>query len=346
MKNILRKIILLTAAAVLFSAFISCGKKDDDSTAAQEQSGYEFTPAGEIIDGRRDIYVVLKIVTGDYWEGIIDGLTDAGNDLGCNVYIGGSKTEADWDVQLEMIEDACERGADAIVFSPASSSDFAEATDKLHSENIPLVLVDTILTSGYYDVCYMTDNFQAGLLAAEKLISMLQEAGYSGNDDVQIAIQTTTISSQTVIDRIAGFNKYWMMNAPKKWKIIDDIKFNQGDSDLALQNGKDFISDYPDLKAMAAFNNSSSVGFAKAISESGRNDIILSAFDYSKEVAAMIDDKNYTAATVVQKQYDMGYRGVESALDILDGKEAEYKFIDTGVIVIDERNYKEYEDGK
>lgn len=347
MKRSFRNIILLMTVTAVFSALVSCSKNDNNSSSVPENTdSFEFNPAGEIIEGRRNIYAVLKVITGDYWEGIVEGLTDAGNEFDCNVYIGGSKTEAEWNIQEQMLDEACERGADAIIFAPANSSQFAESADRIHSENIPLILIDTMLTSGYYDVCYMTDNFQAGQLAAEELISMLSEAGYDNNDDIQVAIQITTRGSQTVVDRIAGFNKYWKLNSPEKWEIIDDVKFNQGDLDIAIQNGRDFIADYPDLKVMAGFNNSSSVGFATAINESGRNDIILSAFDYSKEVAGIIADKDRIASTVVQKQYDMGYKGVRSALDILDGQEVDCKFVDTGVIAINERNYREYEEGK
>ncbi|MDE5967141.1 MAG: LacI family transcriptional regulator, partial [Lachnospiraceae bacterium] len=40
------------------------------------------------------------------------------------------------------------------------------------------------------------------------------------------------------------------------------------------------------------------------------------------------------AATMLQRQYDMGYLGVKSVLDCIDGLELSCKFQDTGVVVV------------
>ncbi len=351
MKKILHNIIIYTLLSTSLFVFSSCSFKKNNKNETSESAEstikcYEFEPATEIVEGRDDIYVVLKVITGQYWEDIINGITDAGNDKGYNIYIGGCASEDDWKVQEKLLGEARDKKADAIILAPANSSKLEEAANQIHDNNIPLVLVDTILTSGYYDICYMTDNFQAGQMAAEEMLSMLKTKGYKDSDTVQVAIQVTSIVSQTVVDRMAGFNKYWFSNAPENWSIIDEVKFNMGNIDVAVQNGKDFLKSYPDLKGFVACNNSSSVGFATSLKEENRMDIILSAFDYSDIVAEMIADKECTAATVVQKQYNMGYNGVASAHDLINGDKNDCKFIDTGVMVVNEGNYKEYESGK
>ena len=57
-------------------------------------------------------------------------------------------------------------------------------------------------------------------------------------------------------------------------------------------------------------------------------------FDYSPEVAEIIEDGNYNVSLMLQRQYDMGYKGVESALLLLNGETIELKFVDTGGVVL------------
>ena len=46
---------------------------------------------------------------------------------------------------------------------------------------------------------------------------------------------------------------------------------------------------------------------------------------------------------MVQNQYDMGYKGLKEAVDAVNGIRSEYKFVDTGIVVINRDNYKQYE---
>ncbi|MBQ9518432.1 MAG: substrate-binding domain-containing protein, partial [Firmicutes bacterium] len=198
----------------------------------------------------------------------ISGATDAGNELDCNVYIGGCLVEGDWKTQDKLIEQALnERKADAFVIAPASSSAQLDTIGDIYKSGKPVILVDTIINSEDYNTCYMTDNLQAGELAAKEMLSRLISSGLSEDESASIAIQIGSTSSQTIIDRLAGFNQYWAVNAPENWTVLDEVKLNNGNKDKAKQNGVDFLSDYPDLKGFFGCNNSSTVGFVSALKE-------------------------------------------------------------------------------
>lgn len=341
MKNSLKAAFLL---AMLFAVTIlsSCAKKAEQSDG--EAKYYDFGAVTEIKEGQKNIYVVLKVLNSQYWQDITDGITDAGNELNCNIYVGGPESESDWQTQAMMINKAVnEAGADAIIVSPANSTALSETINGVHQKGIPVILVDTILNSNDFDICYMTDNLKAGESAAQEMIRQLKAGGVSENDNADIAIQITSVSSQTVIDRLAGFNQYWASNAPKNWHVLDEVKLNDGDKDRAKQNGLDFINEYPDIKGMFACNNSSTVGFVNSLNECGRNDIVLVGFDYADETAALVASDKHHVSTIVQNQYNMGYEGLKTAVSILDGDPAEYKFIDTGIIAVNHDNQPDYE---
>lgn len=336
--------LILVSILCLFSGCRMQKSEETNDNSAPEY--YEYEAVTEIKDGQPDVYVVLKVLTSQYWQDIVKGISDAGAELGCNVYVGASvgESEVDWQAQQILLEQAYEQGADAVILSPAKSSLPSETIGQMHEEGIPVILVDTILNdTENFDTCYMTDNLQAGELAAAEMIRLLKESGVSEEETISIAMQITSASSQTVIDRLAGFNQYWSVNASKNWKVLDEMKLNQGDLEIAQQNCIEFLENYPDLKGVFGCNNSSTVGFVKGLTQSGRTDVILVGFDYADETAALVASDEWQASVVVQNQYQMGYDGLAEAIELINGADADYKFIDTGTRVISQENYKEYE---
>lgn len=61
-------------------------------------------------------------------------------------------------------------------------------------------------------------------------------------------------------------------------------------------------------------------------------------FDFSAEIETMIRSGEYDVASVVQRQYFMGYDGVKEALELSNGGTAAEKTVDTGVILVDSEN--------
>lgn len=339
------KLLLVFFLIYVLCLFASCQAEvpEESSNAAPEY--FDFEAVTEIVEGRPDVYVVLKVLTSQYWQDIVRGVTDAGIDSGANVYVGATAAESDWQGQQRLLEEAMDAGADAIILAPGNSSMLCEYVGEIHSAGIPVILVDTILNdTDIFDTCYMTDNLSAGELAAEEMIQLLKESGLSEDESASIAIQITSISSQTVIDRLAGFNQYWSANAPKNWVVLDEVKLNNGDSAVAKQNCIDFLEMYPDLKGVFGCNNSSTVGFANGLTELNANGVILIGFDYADETAALVASDEWMASSVVQNQYNMGYEGLMNAMGIISGNAPEFKFVDTGALVITQENYITYEE--
>ena len=292
-----------------------------------------FEPLNETVDGRENIYLIVKNLDSSYWKVMIDGAEDGGRDFGCNVFCSGTYVETDWEEQAQLIDDAADAGADAILLAPDDSVMLSEKINETYQKGIPIVLLDTIANTDSYDVCYMTDNLMAGQQAAEEMISQLRKSGASDSDSLQIGLQLGAASSQTISERLAGFFKYWSKNAPDSWEVIPDIKCNDGYLDKAVECAEEML-EYPNLRGVFGTNNSSTRGFARVVKEHGRKDIVVVGFDYSDDIAALINDEEYRAATILQKQYDMSYIGIETALRLIKGEEAPAKFVDMGVIVV------------
>ena len=137
-----------------------CKNTDDEQSIKPVP---DFVPLNEIVEGRKDIYLIVKIIkNSSYWQVIIDGAKDGGNDFDCNVYCSGSYVETDWESQEKLLDAAVFAGADAILLAPNDSVLLSGKMDEIYNKDIPIVLVDTITNIDSYDVCYLTDNLMAG----------------------------------------------------------------------------------------------------------------------------------------------------------------------------------------
>ena len=287
----------------------------------------------------KTIYVIIKGLGNQYWSILQAGAEQAGKDLGCEVVVVGTSLESDIEGQLTLLQNAVSAQASGIVIAPLDSISLDAPITEAYNSGIPVVLVDTMIKSDNYSAALLTNNVEAGKAAAEELIGRLKAKGTSENEPAQVAIQISSAGSQTIIDRVKGFNEYWDANAPEKWKVLnDDIKVNDGDISKAVGFCQDFLTTYPDLKGMFGPNNGSTVGFVTGLTESKRTDISLVGFDFSAEIETMIRNGQFDVASVIQRQYFMGYDGVKTALELSNGGQVAEKTVDTGVMLVDSDN--------
>ncbi len=332
-KSDLKKIGYLVLTILIMLSFGSCSfpKKETSAAPADRMTNSEYVALTEIKGGRPDIYLIVKIIESSYWQVIIQGAQDAGEELGCNIYMGGTANETDWPGQKVLIEQAIERGADGIILSPDDSVELAGDIDRIHKQHIPIVLIDTAANTDSFDICYMTDNLLAGQNAAAEMLFQLNEMGHSTYEDLTVGILVGQATSQTINERLAGFIQYWSFNAPDSWEIITDIKNCNGNIDLGEELITDLMKEHPNLAGLYGTNNGPTKALAQTISGQGRKDIVVVGFDMSDEIRALIESPDYHASTMLQRQYDMSYRGVEAILDMLNDEFPKIKFEDTGV---------------
>lgn len=315
----------LSAAALGLAA---CG---GSSTAA--------STASSAVDGEKTIYVIVKVLGNQYWSVLQAGAEQAGKDLGCNVVVVGTALESDIEGQLTLLQNAVSAQADGVVIAPLDSVSLDAPITEAYKSGMPIVLVDTVIKSDNYSAALMTNNVEAGKTAAEEMLLRLREKGLSETEEAQIAIQIGSTGSQTITDRVNGFKEAWAASAPAAWTILaDDIKVNDGDISKAVGFCQDFLTTYPNIKGMFGPNNGSTVGFVTGLTEAKRTDVTMIGFDFSSEIETMIRSGQYDVASVVQRQYYMGYDGVKTALELANGGTVAEKTIDTGVLLVSAEN--------
>lgn len=333
-KKFMKNIIQVFLVIGMLLAISACGAKESSEPIVTK----EFEAMTEIKEGQPNVYLIVKALGNNYWDEVTASVQAAAQEAGCNLYSSGSRVEAEIESQIELLEQVKSNGADAVIIAPDDSTKLSGPISEVYAMGIPVVLIDTTITAEDYDICYMTDNLLAGKQAAEEMLQLLYVAGNSETEELQVAIQVGSGSSQTINERLAGFSQYWASNAPEKWTIIGEIKINEGDVDYAEQLAEEFFTTYPKIKGVFGCNNGSTKGFARAMTKGNRNDICIVGFDYSDEVATLIQNPDFNASTMLQRQGAMGQLSIQAVKDLLAGNKMEQKFVDTGVLVVNKES--------
>jgi len=318
----------------LFLCLCSCSNEKTSSQLEDTERGQEFEPLTEIQDGRKNIYLIVKSLGNSYWDVVLEGAKAAGEDFDCNVYYGGTYSETDWEYQADLLDTCVKQNADAVLLSPDDSVRLAPKISEIYEKDIPMILIDTIANTDSYNLCYMTDNLIAGRNAAKEMIALLEKRDFEKDDAVNIGIMVGSVASQTINERLAGFFQFWTQNAPESWHIIPDIVSYDGNNGLIEDLANGMLEKHPEINGVYGTNNGPTAGFAKVLKEQGRTDICIVGFDYSNEIAELIASPDYSAATMLQKQFNMSYDGIQSALSLTEGEENKVKFVDTGVVTV------------
>ena len=351
----MKKIVTLIFCVMLILAMAGCGqspKAADKATSTQQAiidkankapEKQEFTAVTEVQEGRKNVYVVLKVLKGDYWSQVVRGLKDGGLAANCNVYVGGPYKETNWQAQMEMLKSLVGKKADAVVLATSDSVQLIPAVEELRKSKLPVVLIDTGLNTKNYSAAYMTNNFDAGSKAAEEMLKLLRANGLKDTDKATVAIKVSSLKSQNMVERIEGANAYWQAKAPAAWKLESKPMVDYGDKALSMELSQKALKEIGDLKGFISCNNSTTLNAAEAILASKRKDVVLVGFDYAKETAALIANPEFKAVSIVQNQYAMGVESVKKAVELASGAQAEQLNVDTGIGVVTIENYKAYE---
>jgi len=275
---------------------------------------------------------VPKGLTHQFWLTVKAGADAAGKDLGVEIDWDGPQKETEVVEQINLLEDKIGAGVDAIVLAACDQDALVDIIKKATEKNIPVVMIDSGVNSDVPASFIATDNVTAAAAAARELAKLVGNAG-------KVGVIPYVKGAGTSEQREEGFKK-GIAETPDVQ--IADIQYCNSDVVEAMDITEDWLTAHPDLKGIFAANEPAAVGAVQALEAAGKSgQIKLVAFDAGDdEIAAL--RKGTVQALIVQHPFRMGYDGVKTAFDILQGKTVE-KRIDTGFTIVTMENIDEPE---
>lgn len=294
---------------------------------ARSESSSQSGEPGAAKRGYR-IAVIPKGTTHVFWKSVHAGalkaakeFTDAGTPV--EIQWKGALLENDREGQINVVADFVAQGVDGIVLAPLDSTALVPSVRDAQAAGIPTVIFDSGLADESVIVSYVaTDNYHGGVLAAREIGRRL---GGKGN----AILLRYNVGSESTEQREEGFLDTIKKEFPDIVMLSDDQY--SGTTAISAQNkALELCNQFGDkINAFFAVCEPDTVGSLSALEQEGlAGKVAFLGFDPSPHlIEAMRENKVH--GLVLQDPVAMGYLGVKSVVEHLQGKPVE-KRISTG----------------
>lgn len=281
------------------------------------------------------IAVIPKGTSHEFWKSIHAGSIKAQRELSTNgveveVIWKGPLKEDDREQQIQVVEGFTSQGVNGIVLAPLDNRALARPVEEARSSGVPTVIIDSALESNFIVSFVATDNRKGGMLGADRLGELLGGKG-------KVILLRYAEGSASTEEREAGF----LQEMKQKYPNIEIISSDQhagATRDMAKTASENLLNRFGDqVQGIFCPNESTTAGMLSALQDIGKaGKVMFVGFDATQMFIDAMRAKQLHGI-VVQNPFNMGYLGVRTMVESLQGKRVE-KRIDTGVTMITPEN--------
>lgn len=269
--------------------------------------------------------------SNDFWTALIEGAQLGAEEFGAEIEVTGGQSEADIETQEKKIRESIKKNPDALLVAPGDYSAMNDVLQEVVDAGIKLILIDSTTEKDVAATTISTDNYRAGKELGAYAAEMLDK-------DSQIGIMGHVKNASTEMEREDGIRE----GLGEFKNQIQDVVFCNSSYQRAYSLTRKLLEKYPDMDMIIATNEYGAVGSARAIKDMGlKGKVKMVGFDNSVEEIQLLEEGIFEGI-IIQKPFNMGYLGVEQAIQILKGKSVEKK-LDSGSKLITRENMYEEE---
>ncbi|MHB8129535.1 MAG: substrate-binding domain-containing protein [Mobilitalea sp.] len=307
----------IAVIALAFLLFIIWHRNSIENAAETTISNIEFYK----------VYLITTDKGYQYWGILNEGAADMAEVVGIE-YIWEAPVERNTDQQIEIINKAVNSGADALLVAADDPKWISAAIEDAKARGVKIIYVDS---PAYEEATttLATDNYEAGVLAGQTMISILDEMGIESGS---IGIVNLAAKENTELREI-GFRDTLAKDV--RFKVLETIYTETDKSEETQEAAERLINENEDLVALFGTSEGTSIGVGNAI-KANDNRYVGVGFDKTEVMTQLLNDGNLQAI-IDQNPYTMGYLGMAQAVAAIFGKDTGPEYIDTGVTVVRRR---------
>jgi len=275
-----------------------------------------------------DITVVTKALDSEWWQRVKAGAENAAKaHPGVRVAVLAPEREVNIDQQVAILEDQITNRVAAMAVAPTGAAELIPVLDRAKAAGIPVVIFDTDINWPSKLAYVGSDNRKAGRMAGEFIAKILGGKG-------QVAMIRGILGVMTHEDRVAGFQE-GIRGAPG----IECVAVQPANSEraLAMSVMENFLTRYPNLRAVFAGNDQMALGAVEAVA--ARNltgKIAVVGIDATYEAVRAVE-AGRLAGDIAMYPEGLGRSAVETALKVARGEAIE-KRVDVGETLVTKEN--------
>jgi len=288
-----KKFSVLLVVVLVFALMTGCGgaAPPEESSSGGGSGGSGYGPA---IDG--EIAYVAYYTSVPYWNDGLRGMEAAAKVLGIdfdrsrNFY---GPQDGNGQEQARIIDELVAKGVKGLVISPADNDAIASSCKKAMDAGIPVVMVISGITDkSAYFAELGGSNYNVGVTGGDYIAKMIGEKGKVGI----LTIPSVPVHQERTNGYLETFKKYPGI------EVVQPLVDTNAGPDEALARTIALIQANPDIKALVGTDSVGGAAAARAVKETGRDDIVIVGMDRDADLLGYIDE-GVVSATVASKSY-------------------------------------------
>lgn len=346
---------VLLSGCMVAGLLAGCGGKKEEASdkAAGTDTKTEDTSEGsDKGGGDYSFEVIVKSFQSSYWQAAVQGIKQAEEELGVKTNTTGPNAESDIADQVNMLNNAINKAPDGIALAACDQSSVLKSLQNALDKKIPVVCFDTGVADAPEGSVYatvVTNNEEAGGIAAEKMYEALKDQLANAKDAVRIGEVNQDATSGNITGRGMGFiNKFKELAEAdgKKVAVVGNEYYvnlvennaKEADADIIIEvavpaqttvelsaTEASNIMNKKDTIAMFGSNQVTAEGLLTAnqnldVLGAGDGKILGVGFDAGSTQKAAVKDGTLLGS-VTQAPVDQGRIAIETLNDICEGKE-------------------------
>ncbi len=252
------------------------------------------------------VYLITRDQVSNYWQQIDIGCQKAVQELGNIDYHWTAPPKNNVEDQREVIQQAVNDGAEAILLAASSYTELNDVLDKATAAGIRLIYVDSPASHPALAEL-VTDNVDAGRIAGRTMLQALEEAGIK-NGTIGLAAGSSNGKNATL--RSQGFREIFQGTG---FTVAPTVAHDGNRENIEKE-----VINHPEYVGFFGANEQVTWIISEQVQASRRKSIIV-GFDTSDFTLSMIQ-KGIIYATIQQNTEKMGYEGIMLAVASLRGE--------------------------
>jgi ribose transport system permease protein len=297
--------------------------------------GFRSTSTTPEEDATLTIAFVPKALNSPFWADMERAAKREAAAHGVHLISLAAERETDVERQYQIIENVIQQKVDAILLSPAGSTELVPAIRKANDAGIPVLILDTRIDRAAADsvgartVTYIgSDNFEGGAVAGRYLATALGGEG-------KVALIEGISGHETADQRRLGFLEGISPSPAIEVVASQTANWERARAYTVAEN---LLQAHPDLDGIFAANDEMALGALEAVAAARRlENVSIVGFDAIPDALTNIR-ADRMSGTVAQFPSEMGRLGVLHAVSLVRDGEIPPTYILTRVELIDRDN--------
>ncbi|WP_227522098.1 sugar-binding protein [Bacillus solitudinis] len=272
---------------------------------------YLPTSFSEGLNNENEYHVVLiaEEVDNNYWRLLEKGAREVEEERNIILeYKGPNRSNVE--EQMKVMDMAIASKADGIIVQASNEELFTPIINKAVENGIPVITIDADAPNSKRFAYVGTDNYLSGWKAGKALAEDMKGQAVVG-------IITGSLTSSHMQQRVQGFK-----DAVSHLKGIEIIAIEESNIMRieAEEKANKILTEFENITAFLGTSALDGLGIHAAIKRLGKEDqVYVIAFDALPETMKLLKE-NKIHAVVAQEPYEMGIKGVELLISVLEGE--------------------------